>query len=174
MDQLKVDGASSDDGFVAARSLRAVVWRGQFVAAIVLPIGLIVGAVLAGGGLLFAGFALFAVPLMLVLAVPPLLGRYAGKIRTLSQLPVAYCVVSIALWAVMLSLGYLMTSTQPAPLAFEPAPLLIRVLAQVCGTPPLPCGSPRWSLDRSAAWLMAERHGNIRQPDQPGVAMRDY
>lgn len=132
MNEPTIDRASSDDGYVAARSLRAVVWRGQYVAAMLLPVGLIVGAVLAGGGLLFAGFALFAVPLMLVLAVPPLLSRYAGKIRTLSQLPVAYCATSLALWAVMLPLGYLMTTTQPAPLAFEPPPLLIHVLARVC------------------------------------------
>lgn len=121
------------DGHSSWDVVRRVVMRGQFSAIVVLPLCLIGGTVVAGGGLLVAGFAIIALPLMLVLAVPPLVGRYIGRVGAPGDLSTGYCVATIAQWCVVVPIGFLLTSAEPAPLALRQAdPTAYRLLADVC------------------------------------------
>lgn len=106
----------------AARRLRVIASGGWPWAAVVLPVCLVAGAVLAGGGLLMAGFTLLAVPIGVLLALPPLLGRWVGRLRTVDDVPLGYAIVTVALWLAVLPVGYLTTYGQPWPSYAEEPP----------------------------------------------------
>lgn len=99
-----------------ARRLRTIAFRGRLWAALVLPLCLVAGAVAAGGGLLMAGFVVAAVPVAGLLALPPLLGTWVGRVRTADDVPLPDAVVTVALWVVTVPVGFLLTYTQPVPL----------------------------------------------------------
>lgn len=112
--------------------MRAAVRQGEFLAAVLLPLGLVLGSVLAGGGLLMVSFVLVALPLMLVLALPPFLGRWVGRMLATDDVPAVYAVITVALWLVVLPLGFLMTAAVPAPVELEPDGELAAVLTPIC------------------------------------------
>lgn len=109
-----------------------VTLKGQIVAAMVLPIALIAGCALAGGGLLLAAFALIAFPLMLVLAIPPVLGRFVGRMRAPGDTPIAYAIVTVALWLALLPLGFLVAAAEPAPLELGQSPAWLATARTLC------------------------------------------
>ncbi|MGM7421232.1 hypothetical protein [Cellulosimicrobium sp. CpK407] len=100
-----------------ARRLRRTAFRGQLWAALVLPLCFVAGAVAAGGGLLLAGFVVAAIPVAGLLALAPLLGTWVGRMRSADDVPLPYAVVTVALWIVAIPVGFLLTYTQPIPVA---------------------------------------------------------
>ncbi|WP_330467317.1 hypothetical protein [Micromonospora zamorensis] len=87
-----------------------LVHRGQWSAPTVIPILLICVSIAAGGGLVFGAFVLFAIPLGLILAVPPTVGRYVGRMKSSSDVTVSYAVCTIGAWVGCLMLGLAMTA----------------------------------------------------------------
>lgn len=83
---------------VASRFQR-VVHSWQWTAVTAIPILLIAMSAAAGGGLLFGAFILLAAPLGLVLAVPPAVGRFVGRMRSPADVtfPYAVCTVGVSL-----------------------------------------------------------------------------
>ncbi|WP_435738361.1 hypothetical protein V5D56_07160 [Cellulosimicrobium sp. PMB13] len=114
-------------------ALRTVAFRGQFWAALVLPVALIAGCVLAGGGLILAGLVLGAPVVAAVVVIGPALGRWVGHLRTADDLHLSYPLVTIALWVAVLPVGFLLTASQPVPLDVEPPPG--QALANALGAP---------------------------------------
>jgi hypothetical protein len=105
-----------------AARLRAVVFRGRLWAALAVPVALVAGAVVAGGGLMMAGFVVAAIPVAGLFALAPLLGTSVGRMRAADDVPLPYALVTVALWVAALPLGFLMTYTQPVPTAYVPLP----------------------------------------------------
>src|SRR5688572_5379780 len=95
-----------------AARLRAVVFRGQLWAALLVPVALLAGAVVAGGGLMMAGFVVGAIPVAGLFALAPLLGTSVGRMRAADDVPLPYALVTVALWVAVLPLGFLVTYTQ--------------------------------------------------------------
>ncbi|WP_157759570.1 hypothetical protein [Cellulosimicrobium cellulans] len=107
---------------MTARRLATIAFRGQFWAAAILPICLVAGSILAGGGLLMAAFTLAAVPLAAFLALGPSLGAWVGKMRGVDDVPLPYALVTVALWVAVLPVGFLTTYGQEFPSYAEAPP----------------------------------------------------
>ncbi|MGA3539122.1 hypothetical protein ACK8GE_07485 [Micromonosporaceae bacterium DT194] len=82
-----------------ASRFQRVVHSWQWTAVTAIPILLIAMSAAAGGGLLFGAFILLAAPLGLVLAVPPAVGRFVGRMRSPADVtfPYAVCTVGVSL-----------------------------------------------------------------------------
>lgn len=106
-----------------------IVHRGQWSAPTAIPILLICLSIAAGGGLVFGAFVLFAIPLGLLLAVPPTLSRYVGRMRSSSDVTLPYAICTVAAWVGCLMLGVAITA-QPFHIS---GPNLVPAILTVAG-----------------------------------------
>ncbi|MFF0471039.1 hypothetical protein ACFYPX_26820 [Micromonospora zamorensis] len=88
---------------------RRAVFRVQWYAPTVIPVLLIGLGIAAGGGLLFGAFVLQSLPLGLLLAVPPAVGQYVGRMRTSADITPWYAACSVGVWAGCLVYGLVLT-----------------------------------------------------------------